>query len=402
MAHKCSYRDELTLIDGMLACKVYAKYKDMELDVFYELENGQKYIRNNLSYGMLSGYLVEFPGEIAKSRYCSIKYVVELGDYEETNFTCNLSCELVNVSKMLKLKPEYKYLLSKIRKEEIHFREFITLLNNWKKNMKIEILLANGFYSLALDKRFNSFTKEKQMNIIKEITKFDMTEEQKSNYIMTEYYYCKKRKLPLNDYDYAILGKYTYNFSNDDGECAKITRKVLNKYDEETYNDYFNLCKNLGKNFTDPYWYMPNNIQKNIRKLQRQLQAINRVKEKNSKYNLNRWKKISRKTYTQIGKYKVYIPYKKEDIVNQAEILHQCLITRNYIGSHAKNQCMLVFIKDNENNPVATASFRNNKLDQFYANEWDRENCKPNEEMKKALNFFVNENYRKLRLTVGV
>ena len=24
-----------------------------------------------------------------------------------------------------------------------------------------------------------------------------------------------------------------------------------------------------------------------------------------------------------------------------------------------------------------------------------------NEEMKKALNFFVNENYRKLRLTVG-
>ena len=25
-----------------------------------------------------------------------------------------------------------------------------------------------------------------------------------------------------------------------------------------------------------------------------------------------------------------------------------------------------------------------------------------NEEMKKALNFFVNENYRKLRLTVGV
>ena len=25
-----------------------------------------------------------------------------------------------------------------------------------------------------------------------------------------------------------------------------------------------------------------------------------------------------------------------------------------------------------------------------------------NEEMKKALNFFVNENYRKLRLSVGV
>ena len=402
MAHKCTYRDELTLIDGMLACKVYAKYKDRELDVFYELEDGRRYVRYNLTYGQLSGYLVEFPGEKGRLRYTGGTYTTELYDYEETNFTYNLTCEVVNVSEMLKLKPEYKYLISKIRKEEIPFREFITLLNNWKKNMKIEILLANGFYSLALDKRFNKFTREKQMKIIKEITKFDMTEEQKSNYIMSEYYYCKKRKLPLNDYYYAIKGKYTYGFSNDDIECAKLTRKVLNKYDEETYDDYFNLCKSLDKNFADPYWYMPNNLNKNIRKLQRQLEAINRVKEKNSKYNLNRWKKISRKTYTQIGKYKVYIPYKKEDIVNQAEILHQCLITMSYISRHARNELMLVFIKDSENNPVATASFRNNKLDQFYANEWDRENCKPNEEMKKALNFFVNENYRKLRLTVGV
>ena len=29
------------------------------------------------------------------------------------------------------------------------------------------------------------------------------------------------------------------------------------------------------------------------------------------------------------------------------------------------------------------------------------ETMEENEEMKKALNFFVNENYRKLRLTVG-
>ena len=74
---------------------------------------------------------------------------------------------MVKVSQMLKLKPEYKYLLSKIQKDIIPFREFITLLNNWKKNMKIEILLANGFEELALDKRFNKFTAEKQMKIIK-------------------------------------------------------------------------------------------------------------------------------------------------------------------------------------------------------------------------------------------
>ena len=101
--------------------------------------------------------------------------------------------------------------------------------------MKIEILLANGFEELAIDKRFNKFTAEKQMKIIKEINKFDMTEDEKHNYTMTKYYYCKKRNLPLNDYDYAILGKYTYNFSNDDVECAKIARKVLSKYDKETY-----------------------------------------------------------------------------------------------------------------------------------------------------------------------
>ena len=92
----------------------------------------------------------------------------------------------------------------------------------------------------------------------------------------------------------------------------------------------------------------------------------------------------------------------KNDNVKHTRFLHQCIITYHYIYEHAKNKLMLVFIKDSENNPVATASFRNNKLDQFYANEWDRENCKPNEDMKKALNFFVNENYKKLRLSVGV
>ena len=402
MAHHCTYRDELTLIDGMLACKVYAKYKDMELDVFYELENGKKYVRGNLSYEWLGGYLVDFPGETIKYRYTSGEYVVELKNYEETTFAYNLSLEMVEVSEMLKLKPEYKYLLSKIQKDKIPFRDFITLLNNWKKNMKIEILLANGFEELALDKRFNKFTAEKQMKIIKEINKFDMTEDEKHNYTMTKYYYCKKRNLPLNDYDYAILGKYTYNFSNDDGECAKITRKVLSKYDKETYNDYFNLCKSLEKNFADPYWYMPNNINKNMRKLQKDLNSIKKAKEKFEIYNLSRWKKLSKKTCTSIANYKIYIPYTKKDIVEQAEFLHQCLITCHYIDQHAKNKLMLVFIKDSENHPVATASFRNNKLDQFYANEWDRENCKPNEEMKKALNFFVNENYRKLRLSMGV
>ena len=106
MAHKCSYRDELTLIDGMLACKVYAKYKDMELDVFYELENGKKYVRGNLSYEWLGGYLVDFPGEVKKYRYTSGKEIIELYDYEETTFVCNLSLEMVKVSEMLKLKPE--------------------------------------------------------------------------------------------------------------------------------------------------------------------------------------------------------------------------------------------------------------------------------------------------------
>ena len=126
MAHKCTYRDELTLIDGMLACKVYAQYKDMELDVFYELENGKKYVRGNLSYEWLGGYLVDFPGEVKKYRYTSGKEIIELYDYEETTFVCNLSLEMVKVSEMLKLKPEYKYLLSKIQKDIIPFREFIT------------------------------------------------------------------------------------------------------------------------------------------------------------------------------------------------------------------------------------------------------------------------------------
>lgn len=45
---------------------------------------------------------------------------------------------------------------------------------------------------------------------------------------------------------------------------------------------------------------------------------------------------------------------------------------------------ILVFIKK-DNQPVATAElFYNKKVGQFYGNETNRENCKPNDEVKKV------------------
>ena len=76
-----------------------------------------------------------------------------------------------------------------------------------------------------------------------------------------------------------------------------------------------------------------------------------------------------------------------EDIIYQADFLHQCLITAKYYEKMAKKNCILVFIKKDDE-PIATAELnKEDKVVQFYGNELDRSNCKPNEEIK---NIFDN------------
>ena len=53
----------------------------------------------------------------------------------------------------------------------------------------------------------------------------------------------------------------------------------------------------------------------------------------------------------------------------------------------------MVFIrKNNGTTPIATAWFKEKKLDQFYADESDRTNCTPDEEIKSVLESWQEKN----------
>ena len=96
------------------------------------------------------------------------------------------------------------------------------------------------------------------------------------------------------------------------------------------------------------------------------------------------------KKYLSSGKeidgYSVYVPDDVLDINYQAEYLHQCLITADYIEKVIDKHCVLVFIRKNKK-PVATVELLpRKKIGQFYANELDRKNCLPTEEVKEVFN----------------
>ena len=78
--------------------------------------------------------------------------------------------------------------------------------------------------------------------------------------------------------------------------------------------------------------------------------------------------------------------------MHQAKILSQCLITAKYDKKFANGEIILVFIKKDEV-PIATMEVVGKKIKQFYADEGNKENCRPTPEIK-ALGEQWLENYK--------
>lgn len=87
-----------------------------------------------------------------------------------------------------------------------------------------------------------------------------------------------------------------------------------------------------------------------------------------------------------IDGYSVYVPDSVNEIAEQASKLHQCLVQCDYIQQVIDGHCLLVFIRKN-GEPVATAEILSgDRIGQFYADELDRNNCLPTEEVRKVFN----------------
>lgn len=384
-----SPNDEVTL-------EIKAVYKQNErfehLKVYEEYENGTANYRC-LYLAAMGGYYVVPIGEKYYTNY------IETGEiYETKPLNISLCTEkkwYLNINKDVINK--YPYLFKKLieyskRHDDITPYTFIRIIKHWKAHPSaIEQLIEYNQINLAFSKQFWKLSNEKQKEII--------------NYIKNNY-----KENPNMNLKYILIAiknncKISYKEISQimHFNTYKLSFESLvyceNKNISDTlYKDHIRMLKNYGKklsiDYKSKYWVFPSDFNKIHQDLIEKINVYkeNLEKEKFEKINCN-LKKISNSLPNKlIENYNVYVPNNYEDIKYQAKELNQCLISCEYYKKMAEGKLILIFIRDLNNKPLATAEVTYKKeIKQFYANEKDRNNCKPSKKIANILNQYLEK-----------
>ena len=387
MGHRCEYESKLTLHGDEIVNEVTAVYSPKKGKVKKELvyeehEDGLNYCRY-LYHSAACGYVVCFPGERLNYYYGYQEQKIEdLTECKRLGFYRLWLTKNEDLEEIAKARPELKYLIQKYKGNDP--TQFLDIVIKYKKNPSIEALIDKSLYALALDKRLEKLCKKKQLEVINFIKNNDI----KFDISLSQILFCLKNKVDIKDV--SKYAKYKYNY--------KLTN-YLDKQNKDLYyyQDYIRMCKSLEKNLKDEYWLYPNDLQKAHDKVMADLEnkrkidkALREEKERKKREKLlidfekigNQFKHLN----TVLNEFNIYIPTSLNDVEQQAKVLHQCLITANYPSKMVNKKSILVFIKKDEK-PLATAEISySKKLIQFYGDECDRKNCKPNEEIQNLFN----------------
>ena len=391
----CTYADRLEIENGQLVRILKAlpkakKMKGRELDIYKEYENGVTLCRN-LYYNACGGYRVAFPNEktsLYREGYCS--FIQELEEYGKCSIPAfkyySRDPNEEEKELIISLYPEFKYVLKKWNGS---IYKTLELLSLWKEHKEIEFMLAAGFEVMAFNKAFWRLSqakrkeiilflkqhpeyKSKQLASVQTVIKYNLTTEELSEYES----FC------------SLCGKVKYDV------FRYLEKAGMNDWSGvQLYRDYWNLLKQTNHSKTQDYWRFPKNIAQKHNELLREVEQINilkdieKMKPKQEQY-FKAVKKLL-KYKMEIDGYCVYVPETVEDISYQARVLHQCLISCDYVSQVINKKCVLVFIKKN-GCPIATAQLLSgNKIGQFYANELDRNNCLPSDEVRAVMNKWI-------------
>ena len=402
-----AYHDRIVIENGGITRYFQAEYDDKKgklytVDVYKETDDGEYYKRNiyNLAYGY-GAKVVAFPGlplyahgpksELAEEE--EWKELSKMGDFGGDKLTES------DIETVCILYSDFRYVLNKYPiKTKYQLMEVLTV---WKLHPGLEYILSAGYLKVGMNPSFWKLSEKKQKEICQFMRKYKKYNELKLREIQS----CLKFKDP---------GLYAEYLS----EVPKMSR-TKSKYDSErekaqliTFEDFIYLKKqkNIKKdNYSslmkrklslfsdvlamlirsnhdvfDPYWRHPNNL---ILIYDRLL-----TEEKNAKMDevnklyMSKIKRIEKKfeNLQQFDKYSFivssdYMVWKK-----QSETLHQCFLRAAYYIGMSKGEYVLIFIQQN-GIPVATAQVYNDgHVGQFYADEYDRNNCHPSEDVKTA------------------
>jgi len=399
MAHRFEAIEYLGYINKKVCRIIKAKYKDKELDVYYEdFETGKNYYRN-LEYSYLSGYLVTFPGEKVRYSYSSETYIQKLSDWQEAHFSMNITKKYNrNESDFLLLAegyPKYKFILNKLM--ELSKTYYVSLddifgcMRLYDVYPEMEYLICHEFFYLIGNVSIYRYTKKNKKLFMNYLLKHRKYFAQCNDLTVREIFKCAKNNINPEYH------KFFKNYPED--ICKYLLKNDRWKLGENYYNDYKEMAIEMGHDMNDPYWKFPNNLEEAHNKVMNEKSQFEINKQKEKEEQMIKVVKSLQKNNKTINGYNIFIANSTEQFIKASNVLNQCLMRAHYIDRVIKQESIIVMIWNNDT-PIATAEIDYNKqVRQFYGDEKDHTNCKPTEEIQKIFySWLENCKFRKARL----
>lgn len=395
---KAKFTDNIAEINGRIVRNVIATWPATRshgrgsVSVFREFEDGKKQVRK-LCYVPISGYMID---DREPSTWC--KPVLECRALSRGENVYGSYLTDSEVETIINVHPEFRYTLKKAG--NVNCAKAMLLLQQWLKDRKVELLVGAHYDRLALNRSFIRYGKDRRMAILKFVRENAGSE----NWPIT------KIKFVMNghtekEYDEwkSFKDNYGKPFSYESYKYL-ISRKIK-KCDLGLYRDYIAMVKECGHNLKDKYWYAPKNLKKAHDKVMKEVELVREAKrklmvekacqeEEKKKIVFHRFGMKFNDLVVKQGCLMAYVPDDTENVSRHAKVLHQCLVTADYIGKMAKQKIVLVFIVGKNGNPVATAEILpGGKIGQFYGNELhhDSSKMKPGPDAVKLLDKWLEK-----------
>ena len=288
--------------------------------------------------------------------------------------------------------PAFRYVLNKWSGTR---SQTMAVLKVWKEHPEIELPLSLGYYDVCFSKSFYTMKKEDLKKCYK--------------------YMNENRELNLPISDLKIIVKYGEEVADMCSRAKTIIGRrvkmsdlkwILNQYDKyykdnswglrNDYDNYKDLCIYFDKDMKDEYWAHPKNLKERLEELRAQRENIRmldetvKLKKKMARYKraIKRFEGLDKT----VDGYNIIIPKTAEQWQKQASVLHQCIVRMNYMDKVNKNYVLFFIFKGDT--PIATCEVTNlleKKIGQFYADEQDRSNCLPTQEVRNAMLKYLDE-----------
>lgn len=388
------FYDYITVEDGKVVRYVEAHWPATKthtagnVNVYRIDDDGKEQVRY-LDYRPISGYLVDL--DFKDDTW----YNVSCRALRTGANVCSLPLTEKETRGILTVYPEFKWTLQKAG--QVNPAEAMKLLFAWKKDHRTELLVGAHLDNLVANGNFLRMKNERQKAVLAFIRKTPEAE----RWTLAKILFVMHGHTP-EEYDSWQHFRSSYGLG-----CAFDVFKYLdgNRHALDMYNDYIRMAKRAGHDVKDPYWKFPKELKKAhdkvmkevkrveaAERLARKKEATRREREKKANFEkvVGKWlKKIVRKNGLVVS-----IPVDIKSVQHQAKVLHQCLVSADYIGKMADRRCLLVFIVTREGAPVATAEILpSGKVGQFYGDELSRdpEKMKPGKKAREALDAWLDK-----------